>query len=83
MYIEFRLPEVIHTRSQAMAIAIYQIDRDIAAWVEKHQIQYHKTKPHKFTYRLILANDQAYSHFALTWEPRFYASKQFVFKQPK
>ncbi len=83
MYVEFQLPKVIHDKPQALAISIYQIDRDIATWVEKHQIEYYKTKPHKFTYRLILANDQAYSYFALTWDPKYYISKQFVFKQPK
>jgi hypothetical protein len=83
MYIEFQLPDVIHDKHQAMAISIYQIDSEIVKWAEQHQISYYKTKRHKFTYRLILQNDEAYSYFALTWNPKFYVSKQFIFKQPK
>lgn len=82
MYIEFQIapPEGHWDR---VRISINCINVDIDAWVRQHNIQYHKTKLHKNTYRLILKNNEAYTHFALTWEPKYYASTQFIFKQPK
>lgn len=80
MYIEFRLPrEGGYTTAKAIA----QVEWDIDMWVYKYDILYHKTKIHKYTYRLVLKDDDAYSYFALTWDPRFPASQNFVFKNPK
>ena len=83
MYIEFQLPRVIKDNPQAIAIAIFAIEKDLKTWIEKHNIRYYKTKIHKHTYRLCLATDEDYSFFALTWQPKHYASKQFIFKNPK
>lgn len=83
MYIEFQLPKVPNERNHGAGMAMIHINIDIDDWVRKHNIQYHKTKHHKFTYRLILKNDEAYSYFALTWDPKYDASKQFIFKNLK
>lgn len=80
MYIEFRLPrEGGYTTQQA----IVRIEFDIDLWVHKYDIPYHKTKIHKYTYRLVLKDDEAYSYFALTWDPKYAASRNFAFKNPK
>lgn len=81
MYIEFRLPN--GAGGMAAGIALNQINIDIDTWVRKHNIQYHKTKIHKYTYRLVLKNDEAYSYFALTWNPEYHISRHFEFKNPK
>ena len=82
MYIEFQIaPSEGHW--DRVQISINCINIDIDAWVRKHDIQYHKTKLHKNKYRLILKDSEAYTHFALTWEPKYYASTRFIFKQPK
>lgn len=79
MYIEFRLP-VLDGHDVQMALTCINIDID--DWVRKHDIQYHKTKIHKHTYRLCLKNKQTYSYFGLTWSPKYAASKHFSFKIP-
>ena len=79
MYIEFRLD----SDEDSYGIVLTCINIDIDHWVKKHNIRYHKTKIHKRTYRLILKDDEAYTHFALTWDPRYNASRRFIFKQPK
>jgi hypothetical protein len=83
MYIEFQLPKNPDEFNHGSGYARILIDVDIDDWVRKHDIQYHKTKKHKNTYRLVLKDDQAYTHFALTWEPKYSASEHFIFKQPK
>jgi hypothetical protein len=81
MYIEFRLPS--GARGAAAGTALTHINIDIDLWVKKHSIQYHKTKLHKYTYRLCLKSEQDYTQFALTWNPEYAASGNFVFKNPK
>ena len=81
MYIEFRLPSGAGGAAAGTALAHINIDIDI--WVRKFNILYHKTKIHKYTYRLCLKNEQAYSHFALTWDPKYAVSRNFEFKNPK
>jgi hypothetical protein len=81
MYIEFCLPT--GAGGMAASMSVNRIKFDIEVWAQKHSIQQYKTKIHKYTYRLILQNDQAYSHFALTWDPKWAESKNFIFKQPK
>lgn len=82
MYIEFQIAK---SRGQwdRIQISINCINIDIDDWVRKHNIQYHKTKINKNTYRLILKDNEAYTHFGLTWEPKYHASTRFIFKQPK
>ena len=81
MYIEFRLPS--GAGGVAAGTALTHINIDIDCWITKHQIQYHRTKLHKYTYRLCLKGEREYSHFALTWNPQYSASRNFVFVNPK
>jgi hypothetical protein len=81
MYIEFRLP--FGAGGAAAGTALTHINIDIDSWVKKHNIQYHKTKLHKYTYRLCLRSDQDYTQFALTWDPEYLVSRNFVFINPK
>jgi hypothetical protein len=80
MYIEFRLPTEGGYTTQ---LALVKINVDIDDWVRKYDIPYHKTKIHKYTYRLCLKDDEAYSYFALTWSPKYTVSRQFEFKNPR
>lgn len=81
MYIEFRLP--MGAGGAAAGTALAQINVDIDNWVRLHNIQKHKTKIHKYTYRLCLYGDKDYTHFALTWDPIYSASRNFEFKNSK
>jgi hypothetical protein len=81
MYIEFRLPS--GAGGVAAGTALTHINIDIDTWVRKFNIEYHKTKLHKYTYRLCLATDKDYTQFALTWNPKYSASTYFEFKNPK
>jgi hypothetical protein len=81
MYIEFRLP--MGAGGAAAGTALAHINIDIDNWVKKFNIKSHKTKIHKYTYRLCLINDKDYTHFALTWDPVYTASRNFEFKNPK
>lgn len=81
MYIEFRLPN--GAGGAAAGTALAQINIDINNWVRLHNIKNHKTKIHKYTYRLCLNSNQDYTHFALTWDPMYSISRNFEFKNPK
>ncbi len=81
MYIEFWLP--MGAGGAAAGTALAQIKKDLELWTTKYAVQNYRTKIHKFTYRLSLSDDKAYTHFALTWEPKYPASKHFEFKNPK
>ena len=81
MYIEFRLPSGAGGAAAGMALS--QIRKDLEIWIQKYSIQNYRTKIHKYTYRLSLSDSKAYTHFALTWEPRHTASKNFSFVNPK
>lgn len=81
MYIEFRLPSGAGGSAAGMALTYINIDID--NWLKKHNIQNHRTKIHKYTYRLCLASDKDYTHFALTWDPMYPVSRNFEFKNPK
>lgn len=81
MYIEFRLP--MGAGGAAAGTALAQINIDIDNWVRNNNIQIYKTKIHKYTYRLCLTGDKDYTHFALTWDPLYPASRNFEFKNPK
>lgn len=78
MYIEFHLP-----LGHEIPFAVDCIEMDIQNWAKQHQIIFYKTKRHKNTYRLVLRDTQAYSYFALTWDPMWAVSKLFSFRQPK
>lgn len=79
MYIEFQLPQ----EKRRADIAVNVIDIDITAWARTHQITNYRTKRHKFTYRLCLQDDEAYTHFCLTWNPEYFSSHRYQIKQPK
>lgn len=81
MYVEFRLP--MGAGGAAAGTALAQINIDIDNWVRQHSIKKHKTKIHKYTYRLCLSCDKDYTHFALTWDPEYSVSRNFEFKNPK
>ena len=81
MYIEFRLPT--GAGGMAAGVALNHINIDIDNWVRQHHIKSHRTKLHKYTYRLSLVNEKDYTLFALTWDPIYSASKHFEFKNPK
>jgi hypothetical protein len=81
MYIEFRLPS--GAGGAAAGTALAQINVDIDSWVRKFGITSYRTKIHKYTYRLCLADHQAYTHFALTWDPQYTISRNFSFINPK
>jgi hypothetical protein len=81
MYIEFRLPS--GAGGVAAGAALTHINIDIDHWVTRHNVQYHRTKLHKYTYRLCLKGEQDYTQFALTWDPEYSASRNFVFVNPK
>jgi hypothetical protein len=80
MYIEFRLPT--GAGGIAAGYALTHINIDIDNWVRKYNIEYHKTKLHKYSYRLCLRTERDYHYFALTWSPQYSASTYFSFKQP-
>jgi hypothetical protein len=81
MYIEFRLPS--GAGGVAAGTALTHINIDIDTWITKFNIENHKTKLHKYTYRLCLATDKDYTQFALTWNPKYSASTYFEFKNSK
>lgn len=81
MYIEFRLPS--GAGGAAAGTALTHINIDIDTWVRKHEIAWHKTKLNKYKYRLCLSGDKEYTLFALTWDPKYSASKYFDFVNPK
>lgn len=81
MYIEFRLPS--GAGGTAAGVALTHINIDIDIWVRKFEIKFHRTKLHKYTYRLCLASEKDYTQFALTWNPTYSASTYFEFKNPK
>ena len=81
MYIEFRLPS--GAGGVAAGTALTHINIDIDDWVRKFDIRNHRTKLHKYTYRLCLASEKDYTQFALTWNPKYSASTYFEFKNPK
>lgn len=82
MYIEFQLP-VIPSSGHGIPFVINCIELDIEHWAKQHDVKYYRTKRHKLTYRLVLKNDEAYTHFGITWNPIWAASKNFVIKNPK
>jgi len=81
MYIEFRLPT--GAGGMAAGIALNHINIDIDNWIRQYDIKSHRTKIHKYTYRLSLNNEKDYTLFALTWNPTYSASRHFEFKNPK
>lgn len=81
MYIEFRLPH--GAGGVAAGVALTHINIDIDSWVTRHEIDWHKTKLHKYKYRLCLAGEKEYTLFALTWNPKYSASQFFDFVNPK
>lgn len=67
MYIEFRLP----TGAGGMAAQYTNsvLNRNLHAWSDQYNIPYNK-KIHKWTVRITFDNDQHYTLFAMTWNPK-------------
>ena len=74
MYVEFRLPS--GAGGIAAGHAAHMIRREIEAWAEKYNIPY-KTKIHKYTLRLCLESDAAYTHFQLSWDSKSYGGNRY------
>jgi len=81
MYIEFRLP--MGAGGAAAGAALAQIRKDLDTWATRYQIAAYRTKIHKYTYRLSFDNNKDYTQFALTWNPRYTVSNNFVLINPK
>ena len=74
MHVEFELPN----NNTILSIAIPLLTKELTAWSKQYSVdithyEYSLGWPR---YQLLLPNDQAYTHFALTWNP-----KQPYFKQ--
>jgi hypothetical protein len=79
MYIEFRLPN--GAGGMAAGHAAHVIRKEIAEWADKYSITY-KTKVHKYTLRLCLESDDAYTHFQLSWNPKIYTGDRYSIVYP-
>lgn len=60
MYIKFELPS---------QIAAEYLDSEVKKWAQTYGIVYHK-KLHKKQFRITFENDDLYSFFAMTWNPK-------------
>jgi hypothetical protein len=80
MYIEFRLPS--GAGGAAAGHAAYLIKKEVAEWAEKHQVPY-RTKAHKYTLRVILESEQAYTHFQLSWDSKSYSGNRYSIVHPE
>ena len=67
MYVEFKLPT--GAGGQAAAHVNNILSKELLFWCETYNISYVK-KVVKYTVRVTFADDQHYSFFALTWNPR-------------
>ena len=67
MYIRFKLPS--GAGGMAAGHAAHSLKRSIEEWAVQHQIPY-KTKIHKYTLRLCLTQDEHYTFFQLSWNPK-------------
>lgn len=75
MYIAFHLPS--GAGGMAAAHKAGQIRSEVAKWAAKHEVPY-KTKIHKYTLRVILESEHAYTHFQLSWNPSKHYSYELI-----
>ena len=62
MYLEWDLSAV------GLIYGSTSLRREIHEWAEQAEIRY-KTKIVKHKFKLVLTNEQDYSHFTLSWNP--------------
>lgn len=67
MYLEFQLPTGAGGMAAQYTSSI--LNRNLTDWSNLYNIAYVK-KIHKYTVRVTFDNDQTYSFFALTWNPK-------------
>lgn len=67
MYIEFTLPDVPGAPSQGWVNMM--LTHELDNWAQQYNIIY-KTKIFKNTKRVTFENEQDYSFFAMTWNPK-------------
>jgi hypothetical protein len=80
MYVEFRLPS--GAGGMAAAHAAHIIRKEIGSWADKYCISY-KIKIHKYTLRLCLEADDAYTHFQISWDPHNPFCSQYSIIHPE
>ena len=66
MYIEFYLPS--GAGGMSAAVRAMKIREEIKSWAEQYHVPY-KVKTVKYTLRLCLQSDEAYTHFQISWAP--------------
>jgi hypothetical protein len=77
MYLVFDLPpSVEHMFPSAHTVAFW-LHREFDKWSDRYQIAY-KTKFHKSRMRFILASEQEYHFFMLTWNPNMMLSNRTI-----
>ncbi len=67
MYILFQLPT--GAGGSAAQYTNYLLAKNLAAWSDCYSIAYTK-KNHKYTVRVTFDNEETYSFFAMTWNPK-------------
>ena len=67
MYIEFTLPT--GAGGQAAAYVNGLLNRELHAWSDQYGIPYN-TKTVKYTKRITFDQEETYSFFAMTWNPK-------------
>jgi hypothetical protein len=78
MYIEFALPTKDQD-NQYTAYALSVIREEIHDWLQKYPVE-STQKTIKYKHRLAFVNEQNYSLFALTWNPKSW-NQQFSWIQ--
>ena len=79
MYVSFELldnNEVTMIPNHDAGIARQIIYKEIVEWAKKYNVPY-KTKIHKYTLRLCLESDEAYTHFQMSWAPQTHAATRY------
>lgn len=67
MYLEFKLPS--GAGGYAAGVANQILNKELHAWADQYNIAYTK-KLHKYTVRIAFDNDNIYTFFAVTWNPK-------------
>jgi hypothetical protein len=75
MYIEFQLSDI--TKNSASHILMV-IERELEKWSQHHNIAY-RSKTVKLTHRVTFDDDNLYSFFGITWNPKSYAAQRWRF----
>lgn len=68
MYIEFTLPQ--GAGGYAAGHTLRLIKQEFEVWCNQYQIIQHQQKTIKYTHRITFDNDDFYTLFSLTWNPK-------------